>query len=360
MSKPAARLGDMTAHGGSIVAGLPTVLIGGAPAARVGDMHVCPMFNPGTPPPPHVGGPVAMGSAGVLIGGVPAARMGDMAVCAGPPDTIVMGCPTVLVGEVGSASASGGGAGASAVAGAQASARVAAFDNLESTTKLEHWVEFQFVDSAGLPISGVHYKFTDPDGDESYGVLRPDGTIRRDGLSEGECEVVLMHVSNAQWEKEEAEVGETVTMSADVEGFEDGTPATFQVFKRDLKGPDVVVAEVPAEVKGGEVEGEWTFVYDEENPERKTIKNPQYSSPAFYFDIIVERVISRSKLLTLQDFIELELTDPFGNPIPDEEYIVVAPNGEVRKGKLDGNGYAKEEGLAPGYCDVRFPNRPGV
>lgn len=98
MSKPAARMGDLTAHGGTIVAGYPTVLIGGQPAARLGDMHTCPMVTPGTPPIPHVGGPITMGSATVLIGGQPAARMGDMATCVGPPDTIAAGCPTVLIG----------------------------------------------------------------------------------------------------------------------------------------------------------------------------------------------------------------------------------------------------------------------
>ena len=62
------------------------------PAATVGSMHVCPMLNPGTPPPPHVGGPVSgPGVPTVLIGGKPAAVMGDMCVCAGPPDTIVQG-----------------------------------------------------------------------------------------------------------------------------------------------------------------------------------------------------------------------------------------------------------------------------
>ena len=98
MSKPAARMGDSTAHGGVIVAGCPTVLIGGMPAARMGDMHVCPMVTPGVPPIPHVGGPITMGSATVLIGNMPAARMGDMATCTGPPDTIVLGCMTVLIG----------------------------------------------------------------------------------------------------------------------------------------------------------------------------------------------------------------------------------------------------------------------
>ena len=98
MSKPAARVGDSTAHGGVIAVGCPTVLIGGMPAARMGDMHTCPMATPGTPPIPHVGGPIMLGSATVLIGGMPAARMGDMATCTGPPDTIAAGCMTVLIG----------------------------------------------------------------------------------------------------------------------------------------------------------------------------------------------------------------------------------------------------------------------
>ena len=98
MSPAAARQGDMTAHGGAIVLGCPTVLIGGQPAARLGDFHACPMVTPALPPIPHVGGPIVKGSATVLIGGQPAARQGDLATCTGPPDVIVMGCPTVLIG----------------------------------------------------------------------------------------------------------------------------------------------------------------------------------------------------------------------------------------------------------------------
>ncbi|RPH35187.1 hypothetical protein EHM92_06635, partial [bacterium] len=118
MGKPAARMGDMTAHGGALVFGFPTVLIGGMPAARLSDMHLCPMVTPGLPPIPHVGGPVTLGSPMVLIGGMPAARMGDMLVCVGPPDTIVMGCFTVLIGEGGGGSGSGGGGAGGAAAGA--------------------------------------------------------------------------------------------------------------------------------------------------------------------------------------------------------------------------------------------------
>lgn len=68
----------------------------GQPAARLTDLHVCPMV---TVLVPHVGGPIAgPGCPTVLIGMLPAARATDMAVCVGPPDVIAMGCPTVLIG----------------------------------------------------------------------------------------------------------------------------------------------------------------------------------------------------------------------------------------------------------------------
>jgi uncharacterized Zn-binding protein involved in type VI secretion len=66
------------------------------PAARVGDMHVCPMV---TGVVPHVGGPILPpGGIPVLIGSMPAARVGDMLTCVGPPDVIALGSFTVLIG----------------------------------------------------------------------------------------------------------------------------------------------------------------------------------------------------------------------------------------------------------------------
>ena len=68
----------------------------GKPAARISDMHVCPMV---TGVVPHVGGPCSgPGVTTVLIGGMPAAVMGDMAVCTGPPDSIIIGSATVFIG----------------------------------------------------------------------------------------------------------------------------------------------------------------------------------------------------------------------------------------------------------------------
>jgi uncharacterized Zn-binding protein involved in type VI secretion len=91
--RPAARVGDPTAHPGVVAPpGLPTVLIGGKPAARTTDQHTCAFPPPAGPHPPS---PFTPGSSSVLIGGVPAARMGDTSGCGAP---IVAGLPTVLIG----------------------------------------------------------------------------------------------------------------------------------------------------------------------------------------------------------------------------------------------------------------------
>jgi len=87
----------------------------GKPAARLTDMHTCPMETPGVPVAiPHVGGPIAgPGVPTVLIGGLPAAVVGDLMLCVGPPDTITKGSESVFIGgkpvaRIGDATAHGG------------------------------------------------------------------------------------------------------------------------------------------------------------------------------------------------------------------------------------------------------------
>ncbi|HEV2755277.1 MAG TPA: PAAR domain-containing protein [Actinomycetota bacterium] len=90
---PAARVGDVTGHPGVVTGpGVPTVLIGGLPAAVVGDTHTCAMPAPAGP---HPAGPFQKGSQTVLIGGKPAVRMGDTAPCQAP---ILSGAVNVLIG----------------------------------------------------------------------------------------------------------------------------------------------------------------------------------------------------------------------------------------------------------------------
>lgn len=89
---PAARVGDMTGHPGVVSGpGVPTVVIGGQPAAVVGDMHACSF----PPPVVHPPTPISKGSATVFIGGRPAARVGDISGCGAP---IMVGAFNVLIG----------------------------------------------------------------------------------------------------------------------------------------------------------------------------------------------------------------------------------------------------------------------
>ena len=88
----AARVGDTTAHGGTVVGpGVATVLVAGMPAAVMGDMHACVI-----PPPPHIPvSPFVIGSATVLIQGRMALRAGDPCGCGA---AVVVGSPTVVIG----------------------------------------------------------------------------------------------------------------------------------------------------------------------------------------------------------------------------------------------------------------------
>jgi uncharacterized Zn-binding protein involved in type VI secretion len=89
---PAARVGDITNHGGTITGpGVSTVLIGGKPAAVAGDMHVCSLPPTGHQPTVSV---FPMGSTGVLIGGRPAVRTTDVCICGA---MAAVGDPTVMI-----------------------------------------------------------------------------------------------------------------------------------------------------------------------------------------------------------------------------------------------------------------------
>ncbi|MBX2924959.1 MAG: PAAR domain-containing protein [Chitinophagaceae bacterium] len=221
------------------------------PAARIGDMHLCPMVTPGTPPVPHVGGPVTgPGCPTVLIGGMPAAVMGDMCVCTGPPDTIILGstgvmiggmpaarvgdlcahggsiavgCPTVLIGEVGS----GGVANMpvnvllnvmkhaptlkkdlNAIAAFKKAAnsgttyvnpeRNAALDDPKKIS--EDSIKYIIKDEDGEPVEGVEYSLQLPDGRIVKGKSDKEGIIEQSGFKPGICKLTLKNLDGSEWE----------------------------------------------------------------------------------------------------------------------------------------------------------------
>ena len=153
----------------------------GKPAARLGDMHVCPMVTPAPTPVPHVGGPILPPcSINVLTGKIPQARITDMCLCVGPPDiivlgstgvfvnkipaarlgdqcahggTIVVGMPTVLIGETGGGGGAAGGAGGGA--GSSASSRGSAPSLLSFTTAKAQAKVLEEAGKAGTPFAEI-------------------------------------------------------------------------------------------------------------------------------------------------------------------------------------------------------------
>ncbi|MBK9577371.1 MAG: PAAR domain-containing protein [Fibrobacterota bacterium] len=263
--KPAARLTDPTAHGGLISGpGVPTVLIGKMPAATLGDMHVCPMMTPGTPPIPHVGGPITLGSTGVMIGKKPAARMGDLAICVGPPSSVIMGCPTVMIGEVGSGSQAG--SAGSAAAAAAASVKGPKEVNTvpppkhESKTSESHEVKVAFQDASGRPLAGVWFQLKDPDGQKSTCCSTMEGTFQKGGFSKkGSFEVEICALKDPKFAKTSIKPGEKVKMQVKAEGLEDGVRVDFRVEAVGLDEKEHTHGVYVANLKGGAAEVEWSY-----------------------------------------------------------------------------------------------------
>ena len=352
----ALRVGDSTSHGGVVTGpGCPTVLIGGMPAARLGDMTTCPMVTPAPVPVPHVGGPIAgPGAVTVLIGGMPAARASmDTCICVGPPAMGVVGCPTVMIG---SSAGSGGGGGGGGGAGAQAAAaqiETAAGEAVEG----QHWIEYAALDSAGQGISELGYHVTGNDLD-GRGRTGADGVIRRGGFAgEDDCSLVLYDVNNAKWSSRSVPHGENVTLSADFLGYS-SEAVTVAIFASDVSGEDRLIEELNPSISNDSISVDWSGPPDEETDDDED-QPRRYSLPQYYFIVRCGQHRARSGLMRFTDWIEINYEDNDGNAIGNRDYQIFLSSGEVRRGRLDGNGHAREEDVPPGAYELLIDEAQG-
>lgn len=350
------------------------MLIGGRPAARQGDPHVCPLWNGSSP---HGGGPVAKGAATVLINGQPAARVGDVAVCAGPPDAIATGASQVLIREGGAPvrvgggplvrigeggpvvmgggfpSGSGGRGGAeTGRQGAVAAAAEGRAASPDAATLQEHWLDIRFEDAAGRRVSGVPYALEAPSGAVTEGWLTGNGRVRREGLSEGTGTVTLRCLQDAKWSTSEATVGQEVRVTATATGFADGTDATVEVRRVPAEGGHPsTVQEIETAVEGEAVQESWTYAYQETG--RPAASGPQM--PAYVAEVRVDGHprSAMTGVLTYEDRLRLQLVrSGTDEPLEDHPYRLALPNGEVRSGTTDANGWIEEDRVPPGDCEL--------
>jgi hypothetical protein len=216
------------------------------------------------------------------------------------------------------------------------------------------------VDKAGNPVGQAQYEFTAPDQGKTEGRLGDDGMVRWTGPTAGQGTVRILSVTQARWSQEEARLGDTVNLTATVEGYDTGTPATFLIYERDVGGADDLIASLEADTLADSVTTTWEYEYTEDRDDVLTDEEIRsgYSAPEYYFEVTVGKSRTRSGLLKFKDYIEIELKNTDDEPMAHESFIVLLPNGQMRMGVLNGDGYARVDHIPPGYCRVLFPGLP--
>jgi hypothetical protein len=201
-------------------------------------------------------------------------------------------------------------------------------------------------------------------GDQIYFEVK----LSKNGL-DGESERIPVFLApklkSISWNQEEARRGDLVTLSAEVEDVEDNTEVLLVIYEYDEDKAHDLICEIPATVKGGKIEVKWEYEYHEDTDEIPTKEELEqygssYNPPEYFFTIKLGNFElgkeQESGLLKFKDYIEIELHDPTGQPIPNEEYTLILPDGSEREGQLDRNGYAIENGIPPGKCKIKFKN----
>lgn len=167
-----------------------------------------------------------------------------------------------------------------------------------------------------------------------------------------------VEITNLKWDKQEARRGDVLKLTADVKGAPDGTEAMINILEHDSDGAHDPITNFPATVKNRKIETSWEYEYQEDTDEIPTKEEAAkgYNPPEYFFRVSVGGVTADSGLLLFKDWIEIDLKDQAGKPIPDQDYELKLPDGSTRKGKLDAKGTAREKDIPPGPYEVVFPN----
>ncbi len=196
-----------------------------------------------------------------------------------------------------------------------------------------------------------------------FKVSLPDNSL--DGESNHIPAKPPIKVTNMKWSADEARRGDTLTLSADIEGVDEGTEAKIIIYEYDSDNIHDVITEFPAVVEQKKIEVQWEYEYHEDTDEIPTDEELKkyggsYNPPEYFFTIIIGAeefgTEQESGILGFKDWIEINLKDENGEIIPNEEYILILSDGKEKRGSLDEIGYAKETGIPPGRIKIEFPN----
>ena len=165
-------------------------------------------------------------------------------------------------------------------------------------------------------------------------------------------------ITNVKWDKNEANRGDVLKLSADIQGVADGTEAEIQIWEHDSDGAHDLITKFPVNIKKSKVEAEWEFQYLDDTDDIPTAEESEkgYQWTEYFFKVIAGEVSADSGLLKFKDWIEIEFKDSLGLPLSAEDYILYLPDGSELKGKLDDNGFFNKENIPPGPLKFKFLN----
>ncbi len=229
------------------------------PAATIGSMHTCPMVT-GTVP--HVGGPViGPGEPTVLIGGKPAAVMGDSVTCAGPPDTIVQGESTVLIGgkpaaTIGSMTAHGG-----VITTGESTVLIGTGGSGASATMAVNSIPFPDISFVSKVLASVVGQ-----GDSLAQAQQNQEQLRSEAVNNEGDPIIY----NVRWIKDEqtttdGRITKTLKVAANVINIDDGETVTFNIDRKNPKTDETEQIEITATVQDSKAIGEWEITEPNED-----------------------------------------------------------------------------------------------
>jgi hypothetical protein len=202
--------------------------------------------------------------------------------------------------------------------------------------------------------------------DDAEDILVANVKLPKHGLEAASNPLIVLppiEITNLKWDKKEARRGDTLKLTADIKGAQEGAEAEIEIWEHDADEAHDFITKIPVVIKDKKVETFWEFEYHEDTDdipeEGETEKG--YSPPEYFFRVKLGGISADSELLEFKDWIEIELLDEdTEEPIAQEEYIVILPDGKEIKGKLDGEGFAKLHDIPPGKFKVIFPNLEAV
>lgn len=196
---------------------------------------------------------------------------------------------------------------------------------------------------------------------EARDALFAEVKLPKHGLTKKSGPLLLgpyVQLTNLKWDKAHARRGDILKLTAEVKGAYDGMEAEISIWEHDADGAHDLITRFPSLIKKGGIQAEWEFEYHEDTDDIPTQEESRkgYSAPEYFFRVGVHGVSADSPLLPFKDWIDVVLTTPEGEPVPDEKYVLTFADGTEREGKLDREGRAREEDVPPGKVSVIFPD----